>query len=68
VAGLDCCRYNEIVHEQVARFVEGFNTCIIVHGESGAGKTHSVMGSEDVEPGFLHWIFKDLFGKEVRQT
>jgi len=77
IAGDDSCQFAEVfgsntdvtqVHAAAVRplvemFLRGFNTCLLVYGESGSGKTHTLTGSslEDGEPGLVHWIMKDLF-------
>eukprot|EP00048_Salpingoeca_helianthica_P004856 m.81693 g.81693 ORF g.81693 m.81693 type:complete len:876 (+) comp13373_c2_seq3:158-2785(+) len=56
---------NETVYERAVRplvrsFVEGTNTALLVLGESGAGKTHSLAGSSGVG-GLMTFLFHEVF-------
>lgn len=38
----------------------GFNSCIFAYGQTGAGKTHSMMGVDE-DPGIVPRMCTDLF-------
>ena len=41
--------------------MSGFNTCLIVAGESGSGKSSVLMGESSEDPGLLTSIMNDVF-------
>ena len=45
-------------------FSLGYNVCIFAYGQTGAGKSYTMMGKEGVEnEGIIPRLCKDLFGK-----
>lgn len=41
---------------------EGYNVCIFAYGQTGAGKSYTMMGKQD-EEGIIPYICRDLFSK-----
>lgn len=49
-------------------FPTGYNICIFAYGQTGAGKSYTMMGrGEDGQEGIIPQICKDLF-RRIRQT
>ena len=45
--------------------LNGYNCCILAYGQTGAGKTHSMIGTS-TEPGLIPLICDDIFGRIER--
>lgn len=63
--------YDTCVHPLVISFLEGYNAAFVLFGESGSGKTRTLVGNnhaEHGEPGLVHWIMKDLFADSGPQS
>lgn len=41
----------------------GYNVCIIAYGQTGAGKSYTMMGKQDADEGIIPRLCKDLFMK-----
>lgn len=41
--------YNDIGKEMLAHAFEGYNVCIFAYGQTGAGKSYTMMGKQDVK-------------------
>lgn len=52
--------YNSVVEPLVISFLNGFNSTIFAYGQTSSGKTHTMMGSEDV-PGIIQMAINDVF-------
>lgn len=37
--------FDSSIQKQIQAFLEGYNTCVMVYGVTGAGKTHTIFGS-----------------------
>ena len=44
----------------LAKALDGFNTCLFTHGQSGSGKTYTMIGQEN-DPGLMPRILESLF-------
>uniref|UniRef100_A0A8C6V2I6 plus-end-directed kinesin ATPase n=1 Tax=Neogobius melanostomus TaxID=47308 RepID=A0A8C6V2I6_9GOBI len=54
--------YNDIGKEMLAHAFEGYNVCIFAYGQTGAGKSYTMMGREGQE-GIIPMLCEDLFEK-----
>lgn len=52
------------IQQEIAKFKEGYNTTIFCYGNTGAGKTHTMIGT-DKQPGLVHNILRDLLVDEL---
>ncbi|KAK9506627.1 hypothetical protein O3M35_008523 [Rhynocoris fuscipes] len=61
--------YKDIGEEMLEHAFEGYNVCIFAYGQTGAGKSYTMMGRQDEEgqEGIIPQICKDLFDK-IRNT
>ncbi|XP_074107650.1 kinesin family member unc-104 isoform X3 [Cotesia typhae] len=56
--------YKDIGEEMLLHAFEGYNVCIFAYGQTGAGKSYTMMGKqEDGQEGIIPQICKDLFRK-----
>ncbi|XP_011258926.1 kinesin-like protein unc-104 isoform X13 [Camponotus floridanus] len=56
--------YKDIGEEMLIHAFEGYNVCIFAYGQTGAGKSYTMMGKqEDGQEGIIPQICKDLFRK-----
>ncbi|KAG8189809.1 hypothetical protein JTE90_026115 [Oedothorax gibbosus] len=56
--------YKDIGEEMLLHAFEGYNVCIFAYGQTGAGKSYTMMGKqEDGQEGIIPHICKDLFRK-----
>lgn len=54
--------YRDIGEEMLVHAFEGYNVCIFAYGQTGAGKSYTMMGKQDDE-GIIPHICKDLFNR-----
>ena len=52
--------YDDIGHEMLEHAFEGYNVCIFAYGQTGAGKSYTMMGTKDDE-GIIPRITRNLF-------
>jgi len=52
--------YADIGEEMLQHAFEGYNVCIFAYGQTGAGKSYTMMGTKD-EEGVIPRICRDLF-------
>ncbi|KAJ8959613.1 hypothetical protein NQ318_021799 [Aromia moschata] len=56
--------YKDIGEEMLQHSFDGYNVCIFAYGQTGAGKSYTMMGmQEDGQEGIIPQICKDLFNK-----
>ncbi|XP_053706342.1 kinesin-like protein KIF1B isoform X13 [Synchiropus splendidus] len=56
--------YNDIGKEMLAHAFEGYNVCIFAYGQTGAGKSYTMMGKqEEGQEGIIPMLCEDLFEK-----
>ncbi|KAK6629952.1 hypothetical protein RUM43_003773 [Polyplax serrata] len=56
--------YKDIGEEMLEHAFEGYNVCIFAYGQTGAGKSYTMMGrQEEGQEGIIPMICKDLFGR-----
>nr|CAD7259358.1 unnamed protein product [Timema shepardi] len=57
--------YKDIGEEMLQHAFEGYNVCIFAYGQTGAGKSYTMMGRQEEEgqEGIIPQICKDLFNK-----
>ncbi|XP_029164396.1 kinesin-like protein unc-104 isoform X6 [Nylanderia fulva] len=56
--------YKDIGEEMLEHAFEGYNVCIFAYGQTGAGKSYTMMGKqEEGQEGIIPQICKDLFRK-----
>lgn len=56
--------YKDIGEEMLQHAFDGYNVCIFAYGQTGAGKSYTMMGKqEDGQEGIIPQICKDLFKK-----
>ncbi|CAG9130602.1 unnamed protein product [Plutella xylostella] len=58
--------YKDIGEEMLQHAFDGYNICIFAYGQTGAGKSYTMMGRAE-EEGIIPQICKDLF-RRIRQT
>lgn len=60
--------YRDIGEEMLQHSFDGYNVCIFAYGQTGAGKSYTMMGKqEEYQEGIIPMICKDLF-KRIHQT
>lgn len=61
--------YADIGEEMLHHSFDGYNVCIFAYGQTGAGKSYTMMGRQEVEgqEGIIPIICKDLF-KKIQET
>uniref|UniRef100_W4VRN8 Kinesin-like protein unc-104 n=1 Tax=Corethrella appendiculata TaxID=1370023 RepID=W4VRN8_9DIPT len=60
--------YNDIGEEMLQHSFDGYNVCIFAYGQTGAGKSYTMMGKqEEGQEGVIPMICKDLF-KRIQET
>ncbi|CAJ1406591.1 unnamed protein product [Effrenium voratum] len=57
--------YSEIGADLVTSALEGYNCCLFAYGQTGAGKSHTMMGYGD-QPGVIPRAVEDLFEQKAR--
>ena len=55
--------FRSSVEPTLQLYVAGYNVCLIVAGETGSGKTHTVAGESTVNPGIVPLAIQHLFAK-----
>ncbi|XP_061869150.1 kinesin-like protein KIF1B isoform X4 [Colius striatus] len=56
--------YNDIGKEMLLHAFEGYNVCIFAYGQTGAGKSYTMMGKqEDGQAGIIPQLCEELFEK-----
>ncbi|XP_061894671.1 kinesin-like protein KIF1A isoform X3 [Entelurus aequoreus] len=57
--------YQDIGEEMLLHAFEGYNVCIFAYGQTGAGKSYTMMGKQDVkdQQGIMPLLCEDLFTK-----
>ncbi|XP_053983674.1 kinesin-like protein unc-104 isoform X8 [Hylaeus anthracinus] len=61
--------YKDIGEEMLQHAFEGYNVCIFAYGQTGAGKSYTMMGKqEEGQEGIIPQICKDLFRKISRNS
>ncbi|XP_048417019.1 kinesin-like protein KIF1B isoform X21 [Stegostoma tigrinum] len=56
--------YNDIGKEMLQHSFEGYNVCIFAYGQTGAGKSYTMMGKQDKEhQGIIPQLCEELFEK-----
>ncbi|MEQ2311323.1 Kinesin-like protein kif1b [Ameca splendens] len=56
--------YNDIGKEMLEHAFEGYNVCIFAYGQTGAGKSYTMMGKqEEGQEGIIPMLCEDLFEK-----
>ncbi|TRZ03735.1 hypothetical protein DNTS_009734, partial [Danionella cerebrum] len=56
--------YNDIGKEMLQHAFEGYNVCIFAYGQTGAGKSYTMMGKqEEGQEGIIPQLCEDLFEK-----
>lgn len=53
--------YDESAFPLVESVIEGYNGTIFAYGQTGCGKTHTMLGTQDM-PGIIPGCFKHIFG------
>src|SRR5438132_206670 len=54
--------YRDIGEEMLEHSFEGYNVCIFAYGQTGAGKSYTMMGTKD-EEGIIPNICRNLFNR-----
>ncbi|XP_060886555.1 kinesin-like protein KIF1A isoform X9 [Labrus mixtus] len=59
--------YKDIGEEMLLHAFEGYNVCIFAYGQTGAGKSYTMMGKQDVkdQQGIIPLLCEDLFTKII---
>lgn len=56
--------YKDIGEEMLQHSFDGYNVCIFAYGQTGAGKSYTMMGKqEEHQEGIIPMICKDLFSR-----
>ncbi len=55
--------YRDIGEEMLQHSFDGYNVCIFAYGQTGAGKSYTMMGRQEIEgqEGIIPMLCKDLF-------
>lgn len=61
--------YRDIGEEMLQHSFDGYNVCIFAYGQTGAGKSYTMMGKQETEgqEGIIPMLCKDLF-RRIRET
>ncbi|XP_058835346.1 kinesin-like protein unc-104 isoform X5 [Topomyia yanbarensis] len=60
--------YSDIGEEMLQHSFDGYNVCIFAYGQTGAGKSYTMMGKqEESQEGVIPMICKDLF-RRIQET
>lgn len=61
--------YEHHCRESVIRAIEGIDTTIFVYGQTGAGKTHTILGKNDTSyNGIIYQGLQDIFGSIPKES
>ncbi|XP_069007005.1 kinesin-like protein KIF1A isoform X14 [Embiotoca jacksoni] len=62
--------FKDIGEEMLLHAFEGYNVCIFAYGQTGAGKSYTMMGKQDVkdQQGIIPLLCEDLFTKIIDNT
>ncbi|XP_035504197.1 kinesin-like protein KIF1A isoform X14 [Scophthalmus maximus] len=62
--------FKDIGEEMLLHAFEGYNVCIFAYGQTGAGKSYTMMGKQDVkdQQGIIPLLCEDLFTKFNNKT
>jgi kinesin family protein 1 len=62
--------YDDIGKEMLEHAFEGYNVCIFAYGQTGAGKSYTMMGlpSEKTQQGIIPLTCEEMFGKIMADT
>lgn len=56
--------YKDIGEEMLEHAFEGYNVCIFAYGQTGAGKSYTMMGrQEEGQEGIIPLVCQDLFDR-----
>lgn len=55
--------YELTCHDMVEHALHGFNCCLFCYGQTGTGKTTTILGDKESGPGLLISLFSELFQK-----
>lgn len=55
--------YQTCVDSLVDLFLAGFNTCVLVAGETGSGKSSTIGGESGSRPGIVNMVIDNIFKK-----
>ncbi len=59
--------YQDIGEEMLLHAFEGYNVCIFAYGQTGAGKSYTMMGKQDPgQQGIIPQVCKYLFCPQVK--
>ena len=53
--------YQAIGHQVMTEVVEGYNTCVFAYGQTGAGKSYSMMGGKGNDRGIIPRLCENIF-------
>lgn len=54
--------YDEIVHPLVLSVLDGYNGCVFAYGQTGAGKTYTMEGTDKIdERGIIPRVFDQIW-------
>ncbi|XP_074387594.1 kinesin-like protein KIF1C isoform X1 [Zonotrichia albicollis] len=60
--------YQDIGEEMLAHAFEGYNVCILAYGQTGAGKSYTMMGRQEPgQRGIIPQLCEDLFARMARE-
>uniref|UniRef100_A0A8C3GV10 Kinesin family member 1C n=1 Tax=Corvus moneduloides TaxID=1196302 RepID=A0A8C3GV10_CORMO len=60
--------YQDIGEEMLAHAFEGYNVCILAYGQTGAGKSYTMMGRQEPgQRGIIPQLCEDLFSRVARE-
>ncbi|NWY22760.1 KIF1C protein, partial [Aphelocoma coerulescens] len=60
--------YQDIGEEMLAHAFEGYNVCILAYGQTGAGKSYTMMGRQEPgQHGIIPQLCEDLFARVARE-
>ncbi|XP_039246740.1 kinesin-like protein KIF1C [Pipra filicauda] len=60
--------YQDIGEEMLAHAFEGYNVCILAYGQTGAGKSYTMMGRQEPgQRGIIPQLCEDLFTRVARE-